>query len=273
MSARETVIYILSDSVGETAELVARAALSQFETEQVTIRRIPYVDDEATVEEMVRSAQENNALIVFTLVRPQQRELLLKRAGELGVPTVDIMGPMIQALADKFGQNPKFLPGLARQLDEEYFRRVEAIEFAVKYDDGRDSRGILRADVVLIGVSRTSKTPLSMYLAHKRYKVANVPLIPEVEPPEELFQIPPDRCVGLTIKPEALVRIRNERLKSLGLTSSANYANPERIAQELAYADEIMRRIGCPVIDVSNKAVEETANLILEMLRQRGTVL
>lgn len=273
MAARETMIYILSDSVGETAELVTRAALSQFSPGQVTIRRIPYVEDEATVEEMVRSAQENNALIVFTLVRPQHRQLLLQRAAELGVPTVDIMGPLIHALADKLGQTPKLQPGLVRQLDEDYFRRVEAIEFAVKYDDGRDSRGILRADVVLIGVSRTSKTPLSMYLAHKRYKVANVPLIPEVEPPEELFQIPPHQCIGLTIKPEALVRIRNERLKALGLSSSANYANPDRIAQELAYADEIMRRIGCPVIDVSNKAVEETANQILELLRQRGTVL
>jgi regulator of PEP synthase PpsR (kinase-PPPase family) len=212
-------------------------------------------------------------MIVFTLVRPEQRQLLLQRAADLGVPTVDIMGPMIRALADKLEQTPKLQPGLARQLDEEYFRRVEAIEFAVKYDDGRDSRGILRADVVLIGVSRTSKTPLSMYLAHKRYKVANVPLIPEVEPPEELFQIPPSQCIGLTIKPEALVRIRSERLKALGLTSTASYANPERIAQELAYADEIMRRIGCPVIDVSNKAVEETANLILEQLRQRGTAL
>ncbi len=268
MAASETVVYVLSDSVGETAELVVRAALSQFEPGQVTIRRIPYVEDLATIEEMVRSAQENNAMVVFTLVRPEQRQFLLEKASELGVLTVDIMGPMIRTLEEKLQQAPKLQPGLAHQLDEEYFRRVEAIEFAVKYDDGRDSRGILRADVVLIGVSRTSKTPLSMYLAHKRYKVANVPLIPEVEPPEELFQISPHQCIGLTIKPEQLVRIRSERLKSLGLTSTANYANPERIAQELAYADAIMRRIGCQVIDVTNKAVEETANLILDKLRQ-----
>jgi hypothetical protein len=268
MAASETVVYVLSDSVGETAELVVRAALRQFEHGQVTIRRIPYVEDLATIEEMVHSAKENNAIIVFTLVLPEHRRFLLEKANELGVLTVDIMGPMIRVFEEKLQQAPKLQPGLAHQLDEEYFRRVEAIEFAVKYDDGRDSRGILRADVVLIGVSRTSKTPLSMYLAHKRYKVANVPLIPEVEPPEELFQIPPHQCIGLTIKPEQLVRIRSERLKSLGLTSTANYANPERIAQELAYADEIMKRIGCKVIDVSNKAVEETANLILDMLRQ-----
>jgi [pyruvate, water dikinase]-phosphate phosphotransferase / [pyruvate, water dikinase] kinase len=147
---------------------------------------------------------------------------------------------------------------------------VDAIEFAVKYDDGRDPRGLLRADVVLIGVSRTSKTPLSMYLANKRLKVANVPLVPEVDPPQELFQLPPERCIGLTINPEQLNGIRTERLKALGLTSQANYANLDRIAQELAYSKRIIDRLGCPVIDVSNKAVEETANIILEIIRKNN---
>jgi regulator of PEP synthase PpsR (kinase-PPPase family) len=184
------------------------------------------------------------------------------------IPIVDVMGPLMNSLQVMLNEPPIGKPGLVRRLDEEYFRKVDAIEFAVKYDDGRDPRGLLRADVVLIGVSRTSKTPLSMYLANKRLKVANVPLVPEVEPPEELFQLPPERCVGLTINPEQLNSIRTERLKALGLTAQANYANLERINEELAYSQRIMKRIGCPVIDVSNKAVEETANIILEIIRK-----
>ena len=175
---------------------------------------------------------------------------------------------MVEAIEGIVKKSPKNQPGLVRQLDEEYFRKVEAIEFAVKYDDGRDPRGLLRADVVLIGVSRTSKTPLSMYLANKRYKVANVPLVPEVEPPEELFMVPTKKCIGLTISPDQLNMIRRERLKSLGLTSQANYASLERIMQELEYAEKIMKRVGCPVINVSNKAVEETANLIVDIIRK-----
>jgi regulator of PEP synthase PpsR (kinase-PPPase family) len=192
---------------------------------------------------------------------------LIKVAGEHQVQLGDIMGPMIARIGKMVGKQPRFKPGLVHQLDEDYFKKVEAIEFAVKYDDGKDVRGILRSDVVLIGVSRTSKTPLSMYLAHKRIKVANVPLVPEVAPPEELFMISPRKVVGLTINPEQLNGIRTERLKSLGLTAQANYASLDRILQELEYAEKIMKRIGCPVINVTNKAVEETANIILEMIR------
>ena len=165
-------------------------------------------------------------------------------------------------------RSPRLEPGLVRRLDEEYFRRVAAIEFAVKYDDGKDPRGLLLADVVLIGVSRTSKTPLSMYLAHKRMKVANLPLVPEVDAPEELFWVPPNKVIGLTINPRQLNEIRQERLKALGLHAEANYASMERILEELDYAEKIMRRVGCPIFDVSNKAVEEVANKILEVIRE-----
>jgi [pyruvate, water dikinase]-phosphate phosphotransferase / [pyruvate, water dikinase] kinase len=144
---------------------------------------------------------------------------------------------------------------------------VEAIEFAVKYDDARDMSGILKADIVLVGVSRTSKTPLAMYLAHKKFKVANVPLVPELKPPDELMRVPKHKMVGLIIKPDKLNEIRVERLKALGLASTATYAKAERIELELAYAEGMMNRLGCPVIDVSNKAVEETASLIEEWIR------
>ncbi|MCK9905793.1 kinase/pyrophosphorylase, partial [Frankia sp. Cpl3] len=185
---------------------------------------------------------------------------IMEQAAAANIPIIDVIGPLLHTLQDVLHSSPTGKPGLVRRLDEEYFRKVDAIEFAVKYDDGRDPRGLLRADVVLIGVSRTSKTPLSMYLANKRLKVANVPLVPEVDPPEELYQVPIERCIGLTINPEQLNGIRTERLKALGLTAQANYATLDRINEELKYSKKIMERLGCPVIDVSNKAVEETAN-------------
>ncbi len=264
------IIYIVSDSVGETAEFVARAAASQFDGGSFELRRVSHVDSVDVIDDTVKSAQEEQAIIAFTLVLPELRERLLHRAAELGVHAVDIMGPMIDAFEQVMGTPPRRKPGLVHQLDEEYFRRVEAVEFAVKYDDGRDPRGLERADIVLIGVSRTSKTPLSMYLAHRRMRVANVPLVPEVHPPEELFQIrDKGKVVGLTIRADKLNAIRRERLRSLGLTPTANYASHERIAMELEYAEGIMRRLGCYVIDVSDKAVEETASLILDYVHRR----
>ncbi|KFZ40773.1 MULTISPECIES: pyruvate, water dikinase regulatory protein [Thermoactinomyces] len=270
MSEKQRVVYVVSDSVGETAELVVKAASSQFNGGEIEIRRIPYVNDADTVIETVQAAKEEKALIAFTLVVPELQELLITEAGRKQVPYVDIMGPMIQGMSELFQHEPKYKPGLIHQLDEDYFRKVEAIEFAVKYDDGKDPRGLLKADVILVGVSRTSKTPLSMYLAHKRFKVANVPLVPEVEPPEELLQVPSHRIIGLTIDPEQLNHIRTERLKALGLASGANYASMERILEELDYAERVIRRLGCPVINVSNKAVEETANLILDIIQKGG---
>ncbi|WP_202080670.1 pyruvate, water dikinase regulatory protein [Caldalkalibacillus salinus] len=261
-------VLIVSDSVGETAELVTRAAGSQFDMSQIELRRVPYVEDTATIDEVIGMAIDQRAIIAFTLVVPELRTHLLKEAESAGVKVVDIMGPMLDALQLLYQEPPRFRPGMVHQLDEDYFRKVEAIEFAVKYDDGRDPRGLLRADIVLVGVSRTSKTPLSMYLAHKRVKVANVPLVPEVAPPEELFRMDPSKCIGLTINTEKLNEIRTERLKALGLQAEANYANVNRIQQELQYANNIMDQIGCHTVDVSNKAVEETANIILERIRK-----
>lgn len=264
-------VYIVSDSVGETAELVTKAAASQFESSELELRRIPYIEDISTLDEVLSMAKESNCIIAFTLVVPELRKYLKEKAVKEGIPAVDIMGPMLDGLQGLVKSPPKFRPGMVHRLDEDYFRKVEAIEFAVKYDDGRDPRGLLRADIILIGVSRTSKTPLSMYLAHKRVKVANVPLVPEVAPPEELFKVNPKKCIGLTINPEALNGIRSERLKALGLQAQASYANMERITAELEYSKRVMDQIGCQVIDVSNKAVEETANIILESIRKSKT--
>lgn len=265
---RKEVVYVVSDSVGETAEFVVKAVATQFNGGQVEIRRSSYVDDLEDIEDIIMLAQKDHSIIAYTIVVPSLKEHLDKRAKEEGIMAVDLLNPLMNAFETRFNKEPHHSPGLMRKLDEEYFRKIEAIEFAVKYDDGRDPRGILKADIVLIGVSRTSKTPLSMYLAHKRYKVANVPLVPEVPPPDELFEVPRKNCIGLIISPDKLNEIRKERLKALGLASQASYASYERILDELDYAEKIMKRVGCPIINVSNKAVEETAGLILEVLKK-----
>ncbi|KAB8128739.1 kinase/pyrophosphorylase, partial [Gracilibacillus oryzae] len=237
----KTIIYVVSDSVGETAEFVTKAALSQFMDENAyDLYRIPYVENIEVLRGVVYHAKQLGAMIGFTLVNPVLREFLIQEAVNKQVECVDIMGPMLAAMERKFKRKAKEEPGLIHRLDEDYFRRVEAIEFAVRYDDGRDPRGVMQADIVLIGVSRTSKTPLSQYLAHKRLKVANIPIVPEVDPPESLFKIPTHKCIGLKISPEKLNTIRKERLKSLGLDDKASYANMERIQEELNYFDQLI---------------------------------
>lgn len=262
------IIYIVSDSVGETAELVTKAAVSQFNGSNAIIKRFPYVEDTEHIDDVIELAKlEENVMIAYTLVKPNIRQYLNEMTTKEQIQSCDLIGPLMDKIQEISNLTPLNEPGLVRKLDDEYFRKVEAIEFAVKYDDGRDPRGILKADIVLVGVSRTSKTPLSQYLAHQSYKVANVPLVPEVDPPEELFLIPAEKVVGLRISPDQLNHIRRERLKSLGLNDQAIYANLERIKDELRYFDNVVAQLGCPIIDVTNKAVEETANLITNIVK------
>ncbi|MEH7146952.1 pyruvate, water dikinase regulatory protein [Priestia megaterium] len=265
---KRKIVYVVSDSVGETADLMVKAVLTQFNGDDIEIQNISYVEDVQDINNILSIARYSNSIIAYTIVIPPLKQYLDQKAQEEGIVAIDLMTPLMIAFSQTFNKEPNFQPRLMRKLDDNYFRRVEAVEFAVKYDDGQDIGGIKRADIVLIGVSRTSKTPLSMYLAHKRFKVANIPLVPEIAPPDELFSIPRNKCVGLIITPDKLNEIRKERLRNLGLTSQANYANFERILEELEYAEKIMKRIGCPVINVSNKAVEETADLILAMLKK-----
>lgn len=270
MGKEDLMIYIVSDSIGETAEQVTKAAISQFVLEKHEIRRFPFVNEKSQVIEIIKEARNQNSIIIFTMVVQELKNFIIEETTKWNIPSIDIMSPIIEGLGNVLHSTPKREAGLIRKLDERYFKKVEAIEFAVKYDDGKDPRGLKKGDIVLIGISRTSKTPLSMYLAHKNIKVANVPLVPEVEPPRELFEIPSKKIIGLTTDPMKLIEIRQERLKALGLKREANYASIERILEELEYADGIMKRLSCPVIDVSNKAVEESASIILEVFREIG---
>ncbi len=266
-STVKTVVYIVSDSIGDTAEFVVKAVASQFNSGHVDMRRKPFVESAEQIEEVFREARDCNAIIAYTLVVPELRKAMEQQALNHSVCTADILGSLMGAFSRVTCQEPRLQAGRVRQMDEAYFRRVAAVEFAVKHDDGKDPRGLNKAEVVLIGISRTSKTPLSMYLAHQGIMVANLPLVPEVEPPEELFWIDPGKIIGLVIDPSQLREIRQERLKALGLDDSANYVSVERIEEELVYARRIMKKIGCTVFDVSNKAVEEVANRIIQLVK------
>lgn len=259
-------IYAVSDSMGETSEQVAKAVIKQFDIADFEIKRVPYVNDTETIDKLIKKASTENSFIVFTIVVEELRSYMVEKAFENNVGAVDVMTPVLLPLIKQLGLAPKREPGLLRKLDDKYFKKVEAIEFAVKYDDGKDTRGILLADIVLVGVSRTSKTPLSMYLAHKNLKVANIPLVPEVSIPEELKLISSKKIIGLTLDSDHLNKIRKERLKTMGLKDTASYATMERIFNELEYSQTVMKKLNCKVIDTTNKAVEETANIILDYI-------
>jgi regulator of PEP synthase PpsR (kinase-PPPase family) len=261
-------VFVLSDSIGETGEIVLRAAASQFEGLQLDIVRKPNLNSVTEVDQALQTAAQTGAVVVYTLVRADLQEYLQVRAEKLGVPCVDIMNPLISALASLTGLAPRREPGLIRKVDQAYFARVEAIEFAVKYDDGKEPLGLEKADLVIIGVSRTSKTPLCMYLAHKGIKAANVPLVIAAPPPDALFLLPAGKIIGLTIRPANLQEIRKQRLRHMGISADTDYVRMENIAAEYEYARSVMRKIGCTIIDVTNKSVEETAASVLEIYRK-----
>lgn len=268
----QPTVYVISDSLGETGEKLAHAAISQFDQEDIDVIRVPFVRHCDQLRDIVAEAEEKGAVICHTLVSPDLRETIDELSKEHHVRYVDLLGPMLDAVSSIAKTKPCMKPGLIHKLDEEYFKKVEAIEFAVKYDDGKNPSGFEKADIVLIGVSRTSKTPMSMYLAHKKYKVANLPLVPEVALPEEIFRVPPYRIVGLIIDPYKLNTIRTERMKALGFSGTANYTDIARIEDELAYAKAVMRQLHCVVLDVSNRAIEETASRIIEIIQRNRQI-
>ncbi|QZT26895.1 kinase/pyrophosphorylase [Streptococcus dysgalactiae] len=267
-------IFIVSDSLGETARALAKACIYQFPNhDHWEFRRFSYINRVDLLDKVFAEARQTTAFLMFSLVDEKLASYAEKRCQEEGFVYVDLLTNVIKAMASISGAKPLGEPGILRRLDNHYFKRVDAIEFAVKYDDGKDPRGILKADVILLGVSRTSKTPLSMYLADKQLKVVNIPLVPEIPIPKELSQVSPKRIIGLTNSPEKLNHIRSERLKALGVSGAANYAKMDRILEELDYADAVMKSLSCPVINVAHKAIEETASIILELLTSNGVTV
>lgn len=267
---RALTVFTMSDGTGQTAEAVTLAAIRQFTPSEVNIEQevLPRIVNTQQISQIISTmSYYKPCLIAYTVVVPEFREKIRIEAEKHDIPIVDIINPIIDKISHLVKSEPRLESGLNQILDDKYFKRIEAIEFAIKFDDGKSPNGIREADVILIGVSRTSKTPTCMYLAqHKGMKAGNIPLVMGVTPPKELFEIPSDKVVGLIIDPEILTGIRTNRLKTLGLPDESEYASYARIMDELEYAESIMARIKCPIVDVSKKAIEETAGDIYSLI-------
>jgi len=261
-------IYVVSGGSGETAQRMVQAALTQFSKGESSalVRRFQNVRSREDMDRVLQMAAEKRAVIIHTTVSREMRFYLADRCAELRLTQVDLFGNLLDTLALYLRERPEERPGSFHAVGDKYFRRIEAIEFALKFDDGIDMGGLPDADIVLVGISRTSKTPLSMYLAMEGYKVLNVPLVPGVALPAELGTIPQGRIVGLTIQPDRLQEIRAYRLKRLGAAGSAdNYSDLGHILDELVYADEIFKQHRrWPILDVTGRSIEETAGLVLD---------
>jgi regulator of PEP synthase PpsR (kinase-PPPase family) len=260
-------LHVVSDSTGETAARLVHALEAQFPDTKFDVVRHPRVETPADLALTVSRTKGRPAVVVYTIVDPQLREEMRRLCRRAKVHYCDLLGHPIDAVARVSGRAAKMESGRQQPLDSQYFKRIEAIEFAVKYDDGIGS-GLEDADVVLVGVSRTSKTPLSMYLGYLGYKTANVPIVRGIEPPPELWEIDRTKIVGLTIDATRLSEIRQARARNMRMSQRA-YAELLEIYEELAEAETVHRRLGCPVVDVSELSIEETAQRVLRLVERR----
>ena len=260
-------VYLLSDATGETVERVARAALTQFKDVDVRLHRVGQIRNSEDIERALDEVSREPGIIFYTLVNTELAQLVRNEAEARQLEAVDLITPLLFKLAEFLEMRPQKLPGLQYEMNSEYYRRMEAVDFTVKQDDGQEPRNLHKADIVLVGVSRSSKTPLSMYLAHKGYKVANVPLVQGIDPPEELEEVDPARVVGLIIETQRLVDIRCARLRNLRQSPRGSYADYRQVEEELALCRRYYRaHPEWIVIDVTNKSVEESAAEILSRL-------
>jgi regulator of PEP synthase PpsR (kinase-PPPase family) len=267
---RTKYIWVISDGSGSTAERVLQASLVQFGSKNIIVERIPDVRSGEQIKEIVAQAAKKKGLVAYTLVTTELRNEIATRANEYKTPTVDLLGPLLTSLATFLASPPESKPGLLGELDHHYFRRIDAVGFTVKHDDGHGIHDLRKADLVIVGVSRTSKTPLSMYLAYtKGLLVANIPIILGLDPPTELFQIDQKKIVGLTVNPDLLVSLRQTRLAQL-VHADINYGDAEHVIEELKYSHQIFRKNPLwLVIDITGKAIEEMANEVCSLIVSR----
>lgn len=256
-------IVIISDSTGETAINYIKSVTSQFPELETRVIRYPDITSTDELEEIL-DPLDDYTIIVQTLASKKLASYLRKRAKEMEITVLDILSYGINKFEEFTGHTAIRKRGLTRTMSQDYFRMIDAIEFAIQYDDGKDFRGFLKSDIVLVGVSRTSKTPTTMILATKNFKVSNLPLVPESKLPQELFEIDPNRIIGLIIDPDKLSDIRSQRTKTLGIKGESKYFDKERIKRELDYAAEVFEDLDCKVIDVTENTVEQTATEIVQ---------
>jgi regulator of PEP synthase PpsR (kinase-PPPase family) len=252
-------ILIVSDSTGATAEHVVQAALAQFDAAGVTLERRAEIRSIDQIQAVVTEAQETGSMLVHTLAQTNLRREIYLRATERGVRSVDLLGNLLSDLSAYLGAPPGGVPGGLHRFDEEYYRRTDALTFVVKHDDGLRLQDLRHADIVLVGVSRTSKTPLSIYLAVRGYFVANVPIVYGVEPPAQLFRIDQRKIVALRMDAAQLNHVRRQRLKHFPEDARRAYVDEKAVRREVQWADEVFSRASWPVVDISLKSLEEVA--------------
>ena len=262
-------LHLLSDSTGETLENIAKASLAQYD-EVETVRHFwPMVRTEAHLDRILQEIAQNPGLVIYTLVNSVTRRALEERCRSLGLPMVAPLDPVNDALSGLLGQQAKARPGRQHVLDAAYFARVDAIQFTIAHDDGLLSEEWEEADIVLAGVSRSSKTPTSIYLANRGFKTANIPIVVESPPPPSLFQLTNPLVVGLTTSADRLIAIRRNRLLSLNQGTETPYVEQDAVAREIAYARRMFADHGWPVIDVTRRSIEETAAAIIALCTAR----
>lgn len=261
-------IFIVSGGVGTSGEQVVNTVLAQFPDITVPVISVPNVRQPAQFEDTIAQAKELGGTIVHTLVDTHVRQRLIDLAQERGVTAIDLMGPLLDRLATALGQPPLEKPGLYRQLHRPYFERIEAIEYALAHDDGQNREGWHAADVLLVGVSRTGKTPLSVYLSVLGWKVANLPIVPELPTPPELYQLDPARVIGLKLDLDRLLAFRRRRISQLGIPAQSAYTDPDRLEEEIRAAQNVFQRGGFYVINVTDKTVEVSADEVIKRISQ-----
>lgn len=267
---KELRIIILSDGTGETASQITKAAMVQFSDKDIYFTRYKNIRTKAQVDTIFDEAAIHHDLVVYTIVSPELRDFIALKAGEKSVPAIDLLGPLLSSMAVFFGMSPKSMPGLFHQVNDRYFKRVAAMEYTIAHDDGKELSGLEHADIIILGVSRTSKTPLSMYLSHQGWKVCNIPIIKDFEIPEVLKSIDQRKIIALTISADELTQIRRARLERLGQGDGGDYASMDQIIEEIDYADQIFRKNKrWPVFNVTGKALEETASEIIKLMVSR----
>lgn len=262
-------LHLLSDSTGETLEMIAKAALAQFDNAEIIRHFWPMVRSQQHLDRIMAEIAANPGLVLFTLVNTETRARLEARCAALGLPSVPALDTVTDALQGLLGQRAKARPGRQHAMDEAYFRRVEAIQFTIAHDDGVNWENWEEAQIVLAGVSRSSKTPTSIYLANRGYKTANIPIVIESPPPPALFGLRRPLVVGLTTATERLVQVRRNRLLSIGQAPETSYVDAEHVAREVQYARRMFADNGWPVIDVSRRSIEETAAAVINLYNER----
>lgn len=278
LSPQEEIrIIIISDGTGETAALMTKAAVVQFSDREITYTRYKNIRTQVQIEAVFQDAAARHDLVVYTLVAAELRKYIQEMSQRFSIPSIDLLGPLLNSLAAFFEAKPKSEPGLTHTVNEQYFKRIAAMEYTIHHDDGKAIEGIQDADVVILGISRTSKTPLSMYLSMQGYKVLNIPIVRGIPLPPEVSQIDQNKVICLTIQAEVLHTIRKARLDRLGKDPrdhrNESYASMDHVVADIEYATEIYRQNRkWPIFDVSGKALEETASEVIRLLNARKVI-